>query len=124
MARGGGLPEAKALIATLTNNPEDNGEGEAVLSLLSEFDTSIQVRAVLEELPRLSAQGETDRCDSLVETEMRFHTTDLVAAARDSSSVVLAALNQSLLRISEQDAASGRPDLAGRVILSITSTNG
>jgi hypothetical protein len=58
LARGGGLLEAKALVATITDTPEDNGEGEAILSLLSEFDPHVQVQAKIEELPRLESDLE------------------------------------------------------------------
>lgn len=118
-AKGGGLPEAKALMATLRSVPEDNGEGEAILALLSGFDAPIQARAVLDELPRLSAEGELEWCDCVVETEVRFRTKDLVLAARQSSSAVLVILKESLLRISADAAASGDPDVAKPVLTAL-----
>ena len=66
-ARGGGLAEAKALVGTICSEPEDNGQGEAALSMLSEFPAAVQSAAVIEELVRLAGAGE----DSWASTYLR-----------------------------------------------------
>jgi hypothetical protein len=115
-AQGGGLFEAKALMATIRSEPEDSGEGEAALSLLSGFAPSVRARAILEELPWLVSEGEDDWCDSIVETEARFNFRELVAAADRSDPQALSALKTSLWRISSEDVAAGRPDIAAPVL--------
>jgi hypothetical protein len=109
-ARGGGLLEAKGLIATIMCQPEDNGEGEAVLSILSEFDPELQVVAILEELPRLQVQHEDEWADSLVETLARFKPGKLIQVANTSPPLVGACLRLSLRRLADHAELRGAND--------------
>lgn len=106
-ARGGGLNEAKGLVATIMSQPEDNGEGEAVLSILSEFEPELQVRAILEELPRLQAQHENEWAESLIETLLRFMARELIQGANASSPAVRSILRLLLTRLADRAQVRG-----------------
>lgn len=116
-AVGGGLFEAKGLVATIMSEPEDNGEGEGVLSLLSEFEPEVDAQATVEELPRLLAQQEDEWADSLIETLARFNSDALIFAAnqvRDRFHLRIV-----LSRVSEKAQRRGVTDVAGPLLLAI-----
>jgi hypothetical protein len=115
LARGGGLFEAKGLVATITDTPEDNGEGEAILSLLSEFDPHVQVQAKIEELPRLEAGLEEDWSNVLIEELVRFRRKELVQVAIKANPLARLHLQVVMLRILQKSRLRG--DLALQKVL-------
>jgi hypothetical protein len=119
-AVGGGLFEAKGLLATITSRPEDNGEGEAVLSLLSGFKPEVDAQATIEELPRLLDQEEDEWAESMIETLARFNPDALIYAANEVSNPLLRSLLRVVLtRLSEEAQGRGANDAAGPLLLAI-----
>jgi hypothetical protein len=117
--KDGSLAEAKCLAATITDNPEDNGECEAILSKLCEFDPDIAVRAIVEELPRLKGEGAHDRMESLVETEARFRPEQLAGAWAACALGPRAVLEEILQNLSVSARIAAEPDVAGDVLAAI-----
>ena len=119
-ARGGGLAEAKALVGTICSEPEDNGQGEAALSILSEFPAAVQSAAVVEELVRLAGAGEDSWARSLVETEARFRPVEFIRAANGSSRETKVLAREILEAISSNATHRGAVDIAGPLIAHLT----
>jgi hypothetical protein len=115
-ANSGGLFEAKALIATITNTPEDNGEGEAVLSLLSAYPSNIRIRAILEALPRFLKEAESAWAETVIETEARFHSDELISCGKEAENEVREVLIIILKRISAGTIQHGEVDFASSLV--------
>jgi hypothetical protein len=115
-AAGGGLAEAKALLSTITDQPEDVGQGEAVLSFLCRFPLDIQLKAIVAEIPRLEGEGQHEWAESLVENEARFHPDDLITVTNGESAETRMALRVVLGRISMRARSRGAVDMAVPVL--------
>jgi hypothetical protein len=115
-AIGGGLAEAKVLLSTIRDQPEDVGQGEAVLSLLCSFPIDIQLRAIVAEVPRLESEGQHSWAESIVENEARFHPDHLILAAKSESSGSRIALRAVLNRVSMKARSLASVDVAGPVL--------
>ncbi len=119
--RRGGLFQAKALMATITSNPEDNGEGEAVVSVLATFEPRIRILAILEELPRFRDQNELSWAESMVETEARYNPGELRQVGKQVNAEIRKLLVLLLSRISHKARNRGTADPVQRLVLDLTS---
>lgn len=108
--------EAKVLLSTITDQPEDVGQGEAVLSLLSGFPIDVQAEAIVLEIPRFEREGQHSWSESIVETEARFRRDHLIQKANDDSSQTRAALRAVLERVSAGARSRGAVDIARPVL--------
>lgn len=115
-ARGGGLFEAKSLVSTISDTPEDNGEGEAILSLLAEFEPKVQVQAKVEELPRLEAGGEEEWSNVLIEELIRYRWDQLVQVVIKANPLVRSFFHIVASRILEKARLRGDSKLENLIL--------
>lgn len=116
LGSGGGLDEARALMSTITDTPEDNGEGETILSILSGFLPEVRVRAMLDELPRLEDDGDTDWANSILDTLLLECAAELTDGLRASSPRVASIARHVLKRISTYAQEERSADVAAAFI--------
>lgn len=119
-ADGGGLFEAKTLLSTLTTQPEDVGQGEAVISMLWGFPPSIRVQAILEELPRLERENEHSWSNSIIESAIRSCNSELIQSLNESAIEIRMTLQSVLSRISESARSRRAADIALPILKAIS----
>ena len=115
-AKGGGLAEARILMSTITNQPEDAGQGEAVISILCAYPVDVRVKAIIEEIPRLERDGQQEWSNSLIEDLAKDCRDRLIHAANETSSQTRATLRAVLERVSAGARRRRAKDMALPVI--------